>query len=147
MLWATEPEYRSLGAKVTELSYRSHAIPLFNLCNILPLNFRYCKSVCTIMHDVYNNCLPENISNVFLEPSQVHSYDIRFSETGRLCIKYSRTNQSKYSFSRFGARIWNSIPQRIRILPKHKCKSFFASVSFTYFGIGGYLCWHTYFNE
>ena len=27
MLWATEPEYRSLvGAKVTELSYRSHAI-------------------------------------------------------------------------------------------------------------------------
>ena len=74
------------------------------------------------MHDVYNKCLPENISNVFPEPSQVHSYDIRFSETGRLCIKYSRTNQSKYSFSRFGARIWNSIPQRIRILPKHKCK-------------------------
>lgn len=27
--------------------YRSHAIPLFNLYNILPLNFQYCKSVCT----------------------------------------------------------------------------------------------------
>ena len=29
----------------------------------------------------------------------------------------------KYSFSRFGARIWNSIPQRIRVPPKHKFKA------------------------
>ena len=28
--------------------YRSHAIPLFNHSNILPLNFQYCKSVCPI---------------------------------------------------------------------------------------------------
>ena len=33
--------------------YRSHAIPLFIQHNILPLHFQYCKSVCSIMHDVY----------------------------------------------------------------------------------------------
>ena len=55
-----------------------------------------------------------------LHPTQVHSYNTRFSETGSLNIKYSRTNQLKDSFSRFGARIWNSIPQSIRVLPKHK---------------------------
>mgnify|MGYP000565591247 CR=1 FL=1 len=52
--------------------YRSHAIPLFNHYNILPLNFQYCKSVCTIMHDVSNNSLQPNISNLF------STYDVDF---------------------------------------------------------------------
>ena len=75
------------------------------------------------MHDVSNNYLPANISNLFLYATQVHSYYTKFSETGSLNIKYSRTNQLKYSFSRFGAGIWNSIPQSIRVLPKHKFKT------------------------
>ena len=96
------------------------------------------------MHDVTvvsNNILPANISNLFLHPTQVHSYNYtRFSETGSLNIKYSRTNQLKHSFSRFGARIWNSIPQSIRLLPKHKFKASLHQAPFTYFGIGGHLC-------
>ena len=78
--------------------------------------------LCTIMHDVSNNSLPANIFNLFLYPTQVHSYNTRFSATGSFNIKCSRTNQLKNSFSIFGARIWNSIPQSIRILPKHKFK-------------------------
>ena len=76
----------------------------------------------TIMHDVSNNSLQANISNLFLCPTQVHNYNITFSATGNFNIKYSRTNQLKHSFSIFGARIWSSIPQSIRILPKHKFK-------------------------
>ena len=95
--------------------------------NILPLNFQYCKSVCTIMHDVSNNSSPANISNLFLYPTQVHSYNTRFSEIGSFNIKYSRTNHLKHSFSIFGARIWNSIPRSIRILPKHKFKVLYIS--------------------
>ena len=72
------------------------------------------------MHDVSNNSLPANISNLFLYPTQVHSYNSRFSETGSFNIKYSGKNQLKRSFSTFGARILNSIPQSIRILAKHK---------------------------
>ena len=102
--------------------YRSHAIPLFIHYNILPLNFQYCKSVCTIMHDVSNNYLPANIFNLFPYSTQVHCYNTWFSETGNFNIKYSRTNHLKHSFSIFGGRIWNSIPQSIRILPKHKFK-------------------------
>ena len=51
------------------------------------------------MHDVSNNSLPANISNLFLYPAQVHSYDTRFSEIGNFNIKYSRTNHLKHSFS------------------------------------------------
>ena len=50
--------------------------PLANVYNILPLKgFQYCKSVGTILHDVSKNCLPENISNPFLEPTQGYSYN------------------------------------------------------------------------
>ena len=102
--------------------HRSHAIPLFNHYSILPLNFQYYKSDCTNTRDVSNNPLPANISNLFLYSTQVHSYNTSFSATGTFNIKYSmaRTNQFKHSFSIFGARIWNSIPQSIWILPKHK---------------------------
>ena len=102
--------------------YSSHAILLLNHYNILSLNFQHCKSVCTIMYDVSNNSLPANISNLFLYPTQVHSYNTRFSTTGSFNIKYSRTNQLKHSFSIFGARIWKSIPQSIQILSTHKFK-------------------------
>ena len=99
--------------------YRSHPIPLF-IHYISPLTFQYCKSVCTIIHDVSNNSSPTSISNLFLYPTQVHSYNSRLSEIGNFNIKHSRTNHLKHSFSIFGARIWNSILQSIRILPKHK---------------------------
>ena len=80
--------------------YRSYAILLFIHYNILPLNFQYSKSVCTVMYDVANNSLPANISNLFLYPSQVHSLNSRFSEIGSLNIitNYSGTNQSKHPF-------------------------------------------------
>ena len=75
-----------------------------------------------IMHYVSNNSLPANISNPFLYPTQVHSYNTWFSATDSFNIKYSRTNQLKHSFSIFDARILNSIPQSIRILSRHKFK-------------------------
>ena len=34
-----------------------------------------------------------------------------------------RLNLLKYSFSRFGARIWNSVPQSMRVLPENKFKA------------------------
>ena len=74
------------------------------------------------MH-VSNNSLPANISKLFLYPAQVHSYNVRFSETGSLNIKYSRSSQLKHSSSRFDTRSWNSILQSIQVLPKHKFKA------------------------
>ena len=38
------------------------------------------------MHDVCNNSLPANISNLSLYPTQVHSYNTKFLETGRQVV-------------------------------------------------------------
>ena len=36
---------------------------------------------------------------------------------------HSRTDQEKNSFSRIGAKIWNSIPDSDRVLPKYQFKN------------------------
>ena len=102
--------------------FRFHAVPLFKLSNVLPLNFLYFKTICLIMHDVFNNVTPPNVSNLFTYSSKVHHYNTRFSAAGNFYIKHSRTDHMKNSFSRIGAKLWNSIPDSDRALPKYKFK-------------------------
>ena len=45
--------------------YKSHAIPFFISSNLLPLDLLYFKSVATLMHDVFNNLSPPQITNSF----------------------------------------------------------------------------------
>ena len=52
--------------------FRFHVVPLFKLCNVLPLNFLYFKTICLIKHDVSNNVTPPNVSNLFTYSSKVH---------------------------------------------------------------------------
>ena len=88
---------------------RFHAVSLFKLSNVLPLNFLCFKTICVIKHDVSNNVTPPNVSNLFTYSSKVHYHNTRFSVAGNFFIKHSRTEHIKNSISRIGAKIWNSI--------------------------------------
>ena len=85
--------------------FRFHAVPLFKLSYVLPLNFLYFKTICLIMHDVSNNVTPPNVSKLFTYSSKVHHHNTRFSAAGNFYIKHSRTGHMKSSFSRIGAKI------------------------------------------
>ena len=86
--------------------FKSHAVPLFDFYNVLPLNFLYFKSIC--------------ISSLFTLASDAHHYNSRFSQAGTFAIQNSRTQQRIKSFSCSGAKAWNCIPLNIRSLSKHK---------------------------
>ena len=101
---------------------RFHALPLFKLWNVLPLNLLYFKTICLIMHDVFNNVTPPNVSNLFTYSSKIHHHNTRFSVAGNFYLQYSRTNHLKNSASSIGPKIWNSIPNSDRALPKYKFK-------------------------
>ena len=90
--------------------YRAHAVPLFAQSNIIPVNMLYFKTVSSTMHDVFNNLTPPNISTLFTYSNTIHHYHTRFSSKNNFFIKRSRINQLKNSFSRIGAKIWNSVP-------------------------------------
>ena len=97
---------------------RAHAIPLFIDANVLPLAFLYFESVSNLMHDVNNNNTPLNILNFFKKLSVIHSYNTRSSTSGKFYVQSSRLEIQKHSFSRFGVKLWNEIPQRVKALPK-----------------------------
>ena len=103
--------------------YRSHATPFFIASNVIPLNMLYFKSVSILMHDVYNNMAPSNISDLFTSLKEIHSHDTRSSSHGSFYAKHSRLNQQRNSFSRIGVNIWNSIPAELRKLPKNNFKT------------------------
>ena len=95
-----------------------HAVPLFIPTNILPLTLLYFKNRSILMHDVYNKVLPSDISDLFTPTKHVHHYNTRSSTAGDFYINYSRLTHYKNSFSIMGAKIWNSIPNVMRELPK-----------------------------
>ena len=104
---------------------RSPAIPFFISANVLPVNMLYFKSVSMLMHDVYNNKTPANISNLFAPARKVNMYNTRFSSTSNFYVRNSHINNLKNSFSRAGVRKWNSIPDNLRNISKRKFKENF----------------------
>ena len=70
--------------------FRFHAVPLFKLSNVLPLNFLYFNSICLIMHDVSNNVTPPKVSKLFTYSSKVRHHNTRLSAVGNFYTKHSR---------------------------------------------------------
>ena len=95
-------------------SNRKHAIPLFVSTKTLPTNMLYYKSVACLMHDVSNKRVPSNFLDLFIETSKIRPCFTRSSAAANYYIKYLRLNIQNESFSRLGAKVWNSIPERFR---------------------------------
>ena len=102
--------------------YNSHAVPYFVSSSFLPLDLLYFKSVAVLMHDISNSLTPTNISNLFASQSNIHSYNTRSSSGGDYYVKHSRLDKQTKSFSRYGVKIWNSLPCEIRQMSKNNFK-------------------------
>ena len=72
-----------------------------------------------LMLDITTNSAPQNICNRVTFTQDMHQYNTRPASSGNYYIKPSRLNHHKNSFSIVGAKIWNSIPESYRRLPKH----------------------------
>ena len=101
---------------------RTHAIPYFISSNIMPISMLFFKLSSILMLDVSINSAPPSISDMFIPTGQVHKYNTRSSSAGNFYRKYSRLNHRKNSFASVEAKIWNSIPENLRKLPKHTFK-------------------------
>ena len=82
------------------------------------------------MLDITTNSAPQNICNLFTSTQDIHQYHTRSASFGNYYINYSRLNHHKNSFSIVGAKIWNSIPESYRRLPKHIFKKEIQSLLF-----------------
>ena len=96
--------------------------PCFFSSDILPLPMLHYKLLSILMLDVHNKLVPSNLLELFTITHDVYHYNTRSSSSGNFFINYSRLNHHKNSFSVLGAKIWNSLPESIRQLTKHKFK-------------------------
>ena len=111
-------------------SFNSHAVPYFISSNILPVNMLYFKLASLLMLDVYHNVTHSNLSDLFTSTYKVHNYNTRSSAAGSYYVDHSQIDHLKTSFSRMGPRIWNSIPEYLRKLPKHIFKKKITAILF-----------------
>ena len=116
------------------LPFRTHAIPYFAQSNILPITMLYFKLSSILMLDITTNSAPKNICNLFISTQDIHQYNTRSASSGNYYINYSRLNHHKNSFSIVGAKIWNSIPESYRSLPKHIFKKKIQALLFATLG-------------
>ena len=115
-----------LQKRVLRLMYfsepRAHTVSLFITSNILPINMLYVETVSSLMYDVSRLSVPSNISDLFTKVNKIHTHKTRSSSSGNFYIKSSSLSLNQRSFARFGAKLWNSYPDKFRQLPKSAFK-------------------------
>ena len=75
------------------------------------------------MHGISNSLTPTNITNLFASQSNIHStYNTRSSSRGDYYVKHSRLDKQTKCFSRYGVKIWNSLPCEMRQMSKNNFK-------------------------
>ena len=77
------------------------------------------------MFDVSCMNAPSNICDFFTKANSKHKHETRFSWSGNYYVQTSRPNQNQGSFSSFGAKLWNAIPNEFRQLSKGSFKKHF----------------------
>ena len=118
-----------LQKRVLRLMYfpqpRAHAVTFFISSKILPLQMLYAEKVFSIMFDVSCMNALSNICVFFTRANSKHKHETRFSSSGNYYVQTSRLNLNQDSFSRFGAKLWNAIPNEFRQLSKGAFKKNF----------------------
>ena len=79
----------------------------------------------TVHFDVSCINAPSNICDFFTKANSKHKHETRFSSSGNYYVQTSRLNLNQDSFSRFGAKLWNAIPNEFRQLSKGAFKKKF----------------------
>ena len=112
-----------LQKRVLRLMYfsehRAHAVPLFISAKILLLQMLYAEKVSSIMFD-FSSCMnaPSKICDFFAKDNSKQKDETRFFSCRNYNVQTSRLNLNQDSFSRFGSKLWNAIPNEFRQLSK-----------------------------
>ena len=97
------------GCVIAEASRK----PLFANLKILDVFSIYSLQVSSFMYLYHNDALPIAFTQIFQTGNQIHQYSTRYSDFYR--PHTCRTNIKKFSILFQGPRIWNSLPNNIKM--------------------------------
>ena len=87
-------------------------IDVLNIVKWKPLSYLYKRRIATIMYQIKNKSLPEQLTSLFESPKNTHNYSLR-NKTDFHHIRY-RNEQGRNSVRYRGPIVWNYIPEKIR---------------------------------
>ena len=105
---------KRIGRAICFKAPRDHSTLLFYDLQILDVYQLYEYCIASIMYDLINGKLPHNVNDYCQKMN--HSYGTRYKERNCFKIIKVRTNQGKKSLSYAGAKIWNDIPDYLKLL-------------------------------
>ena len=109
-------------------------LPLFYRLNILNIFDVFKLEVNKFTFSVIRGLSPPQFFNMFTQINQINDIQTRASNQGKLYIHYARTTNYGLTLVRnIGARLWNVLPNVLRILPsktqfKKNLKKYFLSL-------------------
>ena len=121
-------------------SFRYHAVPSFNMSNILPF-----QTICSFMHDFVNNLTPPNVSELFNCSSEKHHYYTRSSAAGNLYLNIWEQNIWKILFQDWVQGSGIVFPS-VFVLQLSMNSKDFCKTATKHFDTWGYLCWRPHYN-
>ena len=108
-------------------SLREHSSPLFYHCKTLKVDDIYKSQLGTLMHQLYNNNLPNFIKSMFIRNDQIHSHFTR--QCSEFHRSYSCTKLSSKTIKHEGPKLWSTLDSSLKktanlSLFKRKLKTF-----------------------
>jgi len=99
---------------MTFSDYKAHSSPLFFRLKILKfLDLIFIQNA-LLMHDFYNNKLPDAFSDLFMSISSVHQYNTRLASKKTYYLPRIRTNYGKFNIRFNGVKVWNSLSEDLK---------------------------------
>lgn len=100
---------------IGECDFMKPSVELFENSGIVPIPKRIQYHQSILMYKVKHGLVPDYISNLVRPAFNNSQYETRFSTSENFIIPKHNTEQYKTSFSYSGPKIWNSLPNSIKL--------------------------------
>ena len=107
---------------ITFSDFREHSSFLFHALSIIKLVDLIFFYVAMFMYHFYTAKLPNAFKDLFKNVSNRHAYNTRLAARQTYSLPSVRTSYGKFNLSFIGAKIWNTISDDKKRMPKHSFK-------------------------
>ena len=104
---------------ITFQGYDIRSSDISNQLNWDQLSVRRNKRICVMMNNIINGThVPDYLSQMFMKSDEINSYRqrLRESENNLIITRIPKTEYCKKSFSYRCAKLWNSLPNELKLL-------------------------------
>ena len=125
-----EKLHKRIIRNITNSSYLEHTTPLFFKLNLLKIHDICNLEIAKNMFQIKNKMTLHD-SQIFCLATQMHEHHTRLSSKNNYFIPRKRTDFGKKSFSFVGPKVWQNVPNELKVLNfsqfKRKLKFHFIS--------------------